>query len=412
MINRHIKTQINEAIKHFPVVIVTGPRQVGKSTLLYNEFVKSGYNYVSLDDISERNLAINSPKTFLDNNPCPLIIDEAQKAPELFDEIEKNINQVRLKKGNKAAAGMYIISGSTRHMLLEKAEESLAGRCAIISMFPLSIAEIYKNDNHSFLSDLSEINKRTKKTGLELDKIYKLIIKGFLPFLYDDKKANTSLFYSSYINTYLEKDLRDILDISDELKFINFFKLLASNVSQELVYDNYSKDVGVDSKTIKAWISALVKTGVVYLIEPYNENSIKKRIVKRPKLYFFDTGLVCHLLGIDSEKTLINSFLKGRIFENAAINEIKKSFINNGVNQTLYYYRDSNKNEIDLVYVNDGKLNRIEIKAGTNFSINDVSSFKQLDATKWKIGNKAIVCTIDKLSAIDNDVYLIPISSI
>lgn len=412
MINRHIKTQINEAIKHFPVVIVTGPRQVGKSTLLYNEFVKSGYNYVSLDDISERNLAINSPKTFLDNNPCPLIIDEAQKAPELFDEIEKNINQVRLKKGNKAAAGMYIISGSTRHMLLEKAEESLAGRCAIISMFPLSVAEIYKNDNHSFLSDLSEINKRTKKTGLELDKIYKLIIKGFLPFLYDDKKANTSLFYSSYINTYLEKDLRDILDISDELKFINFFKLLASNVSQELVYDNYSKDIGVDSKTIKAWISALVKTGVVYLIEPYNENSIKKRIVKRPKLYFFDTGLVCHLLGIDSEKTLINSFLKGRIFENAAINEIKKSFINNGVNQTLYYYRDSNKNEIDLVYVNDGKLNRIEIKAGTNFSINDVSSFKQLDATKWKIGNKAIVCTIDKLSAIDNDVYLIPISSI
>lgn len=412
MINRHIKTQINEAIKHFPVVIVMGPRQVGKSTLLYNEFVKSGYNYVSLDDISERNLAINSPKTFLDNNPCPLIIDEAQKAPELFDEIEKNINQVRLKKGNKAAAGMYIISGSTRHMLLEKAEESLAGRCAIISMFPLSIAEIYKNNNHSFLSDLSEINKRTKKTGLELDKIYKLIIKGFLPFLYDDKKANTSLFYSSYINTYLEKDLRDILDISDELKFINFFKLLASNVSQELVYDNYSKDIGVDSKTIKAWISALVKTGVVYLIEPYNENSIKKRIVKRPKLYFFDTGLVCHLLGIDSEKTLINSFLKGRIFENAAINEIKKSFINNGINQTLYYYRDSNKNEIDLVYVNDGKLNRIEIKAGTNFSMSDVSSFKQLDATKWKIGNKAIVCTIDKLSAIDNNVYLIPISSI
>lgn len=412
MIKRHLKKVIDGAIKHYPVIILTGPRQVGKSTLLYNEYAKKGYNYVSLDDVSERNLAINNPKTFLANHKCPLIIDEAQKASGLFDEIEKNVNDARLKNGNKKSAGMYILTGSTRHMLLEKAEESLAGRCAIISMFPLSISEIFKNDNIEFLNDISLVNARSTKTDCKLDSVYKYIFRGFLPFLYDDKEANTSLFYSSYINTYLEKDLKDVLKVDDEVKFMNFFKLIASNTSQELIYDNYCKDIGVDSKTIKSWVSALVKTGIIYLVQPYNEQSIKKRIIKRPKLYFFDTGLVCYLVGIDSEKTLTNSFLKGRLFENAVMNEIKKSFINVGIDQQLYYYRDSNGNEIDLVYVKDGKLNCVEIKSGTKFNLKDISSFTQLDKTKWKQGNKIIVCTIDKLSSIGDDVYLVPISSI
>lgn len=412
MIKRHLKTVIDDSLNHFPVILLTGPRQVGKSTLLYNEYVNNGYNYVSLDDVSERNLAKNNPKTFLNIHKCPLIIDEAQKATELFDEIEKNVNEARLKTGNKKAAGMYILTGSTRHALLEKAEESLAGRCAVISMFPLSISEIFKNENFSFLEDLESINKRSSKTDCKLEKIYKYIYRGFLPYLYDDTKANTSLFYSSYINTYLEKDLKDVLNVNDEVKFINFFKLIASNVSQELVYENYCKDIGVDSKTIKSWVSALVKTGIIYLVQPYNEKSIKKRIVKRPKLYFFDTGLACYLLGIDSEKTLVNSFLKGRLFENAAMNEIKKSFINSGIDQQLYYYRDSNGNEVDLVFVRDGKLSCVEIKSGTKFNLGDISAFKQLSSTNWKMGDKVIVCTLDKMSSISEDVFLIPISSI
>ena len=412
MIKRHLSKVIKEAIKHFPVVILTGPRQVGKSTLLYKDFVSKGYNYVSLDDVATRNLAKNSPKSFLDSNPCPLIIDEVQKAPELFDEIEKTVNETRLTKGNKKAAGMYILTGSTRHLLLDKAEESLAGRCAIVNMLPLSISEIFGNENMIFPADLKNINSRAKKTACRLDNIYKFIACGFMPFIYDDEDVNVSLYYSSYVNTYIEKDLKDVLNVTDEIKFLNFLRLLASNTSQELIYDTYSKDVGVDAKTAKAWISALVKTGIVYLVQPYNETSIVKRIVKRPKLYFFDTGLVCHLLGVDNEETLKKSFLKGRIFENAVMNEIKKSFVNEGVNQELYYYRDSNHNEIDLVYIKDAKINLVEIKSGTNFNLGDVSGFKQLDNSKWGKGIRSIVCTNDKLSSIGDDIYLIPASGI
>lgn len=412
MINRHLTKVIRESVKHFPVVILTGPRQVGKSTLLYKEFVSVGYNYVSLDDVATRNLAINSPRTFLDNNPYPIIIDEVQKAPELFDEIERIVNEVRLTKGNKAASGMYILTGSTRHMILDKAEESLAGRCAIINMLPLSLSEIFSNESVMFPYELNDINKRALNTDCRLDKIFKYIVKGYMPFLYDDTEADVSLYYSSYINTYIEKDLKDVLNINDEVKFMNFLKLLASNTSQELVYDTYSKDIGVDSKTIKSWVSAMVKTGIIYLVQSYNEESFSKRVVKRPKLYFFDTGLVCHLLGVDNDETLKKSFLKGRLFENAAVNEIKKSFINEGINQEFYYYRDSNNNEVDLVYINNATLNLVEIKSGTNFNLGDVSGFKQLDKTKWNKGNRFIVCSTDKLSAIGDDVYLIPISSI
>lgn len=412
MIPRIIIETIENARQHFPCVLVTGPRQVGKSTLIRNTYERNGYNYVSLDDTLEKNLAIGDPRTFLTIHPWPVVIDEAQKAPELFPEIERIINEHRSKKGNKASSGMFIITGSSRHQLLEKAEESLAGRVGIVNMDALSISEIMRRENIPFLTDISKIASRKADASFEFENIFNYVIKGSLPQLYDDPDTPKDIFFSSYISTYIEKDLREILDVKDEIKFVNFMRLLASNTGQELIYDNYAKEIGIDATTVKIWVSVLNKTGIIYLLQPYNEQSIKKRIVKRPKLYFFDTGLAAYLAGIDSSNTLVRSFLKGRFFETYVINEIRRSFQNEGINIDYYYYRDNNQNEVDLVYIRDGEIHLVEIKSGTSFTLSAVKGFKQLDNTAFIKGKNAIVCTADKLSALPEGTLLIPVSTI
>lgn len=221
-----------------------------------------------------------------------------------------------------------------------------------------------------------------------------------------------NIFYSSYVTTYLEKDLREFINVVDTVKFINFLKLLASNTGEELSYDNYAKNVGVTINTIKTWISVLIKTSIIYLIEPYNESSIVKRIVKRPKMYFFDNGLACYLCGIDSAKTLENSFLKGRFFETLIFNEIRKSYLNNGDSQSLYYYRDSDQNEIDMVILRDATLSCIEIKTGQSFNASSTKSFKKLSNTQYIKGKNALICTATQLSMISDGTLIVPFNSI
>ena len=412
MINRHILKVIENTRQHFPCVLLTGPRQVGKSTLLSHAYAGKGYGYVSLDDNLEKNLAKSDPRTFLSIHPYPLIIDEAQKAPELFSELERIINQRRLEVGNKEASGMYILTGSTRAQLLEAAEESLAGRVGIISMWPLSLSEIMSRNNQLFGLDIGTIGSRAVNSEISTDTIFEYVVRGALPQLYDDPETPTDVFFSSYISTYLEKDLREILNVSDEIKFMNFLRLLASNIGQELVYENYANQVGVKANTIKAWISALEKTGIIYLLYPYNEESIAKRIIKRPKMYFFDTGLAAYLVGITDSRTLTRSFMKGRFFENFAMNEVRKTFDNEGIHQLFYYYRDSNQNEIDLVYIKDGEMHLADMKAGTEFNASDTSSFKQLASTRFVKGNNYIICTADRLSMINDGTFIIPITGI
>lgn len=412
MINRFITKRIKEEIKHFPVLLISGPRQIGKSTLLYNELINEGYAYVTLDNTFDLAVAKNDPKTFLQLHPYPLIIDEAQYAPELFMEIESIVNKSRLERGNKESNGMYILSGSQRSKLLNDAEESLAGRVCILDMNNLSLNEILEKDNEPFKVDMMNAATRSSRYLVDETKAFEYIVRGFFPALYDDLSMSTQSFYSSYISTYLKKDLREIIDITDDLKFINFLRLLASNTGQELIYDNYSKNVGVVTNTIKAWVSALVKTGVIYLVEPYNETSITKRIVKRPKLYFFDTGLAAYLCGIDSRETLQNSYLKGRFFETMIVNEIRKSYMNDGIIQELYYYRDNDQNEIDLVLIRNGELSCIEIKTGQSFNASDTKAFKKLENTKLQHGKNAIVCSADKISVISDGTLLLPISVI
>lgn len=412
MIKRFIQSSIEEAIMHFPVVLLTGPRQIGKSTILYNSFLAKGFNYVSLDDSLELMMAKSDPKSFLSVHKVPLIIDEAQKAPELFKEIEHIVNKSRLENGNLKSNGMYILSGSQRKKLLDESEESLSGRVGILDMSNLSLNEILGLENSLFEIDLIKCANKSQRYYLNDEKAFEYIVRGFFPVLYDDINLKSQLFYSSYITTYLEKDLRDILNINDEFKFLSFLRLLASNTGEELVYDNYSKQVGVSTNTIKSWIAALVKTAVIYLVQPYNEESIVKRVVKRPKMYFFDTGLAAYLCGVDSAETLERSFLKGRFFETFIFNEIRKSFMNSGIMQELYYYRDNEQNKVDLILIKNGRISCVEIKSGQNFNASSTKGFKKLEASKLEHAKNAIICTSDKISILNDGTLLLPISSI
>lgn len=412
MIKRNITSVIEDTIKHYPITLLTGPRQIGKSTLLYNSFVNKGFSYVSFDDSLELSAAISDPKTFLEMHQAPLIIDEVQKAPNLFPELEKIVNETRLKKGNKESNGLYILSGSQRQKLLDESKESLAGRIAILDMSNLSLSEIYVRNNVPFTVDISTISPRIKDYYIDETNAFKYIVRGFFPVLYDDLQMKQQLFYSSYLTTYLGKDLKELISINDEVKFINFMKILSSNTGEELIYDNYSKQVGVSTNTIKAWISVLVKTGIIYLVEPYNEESVVKRVVKRPKMYFFDTGFAAYLCGIDSAETLQRSFLKGRFFETFIFNEIRKSYINDGQIQQLYYYRDSEQNEVDLIILKNGILSCVEIRTGQTFNASYTKAFKKLQNSKYEKGKNAIVCTTDKVSVISDGTFILPVSSI
>lgn len=411
MIKRHIQAVIEQAIEDYPVVLLTGPRQIGKSTLLYQTPWSKKYSYISFDDSLVLMQAKSDPRAFLDLHPTPLIIDEAQNVPELFPEIERRVNRSRLEKGDEASSGMYILSGSQRKKLLEQSEESLAGRVAVLDMTNLSLNEIKNRPSQPFKVEVMTNATRCKDFRLDEAELYEYIYRGFFPFLHS-KKRTVGTFYSSYLTTYLQKDLREIVEVTDEMKFINFLKILASNTGQELVYDNYANQVGITSKTVKAWVSALCKSEIIYLVEPYNEESIVKRVIKRPKMYFFDTGLVCYLCDIDSPKTLMQSFLKGRLFETFVVNEIRKTYINAGIMQPLYYYRDTSQNEVDLILIQSGTLSCIEIKAGQTFSKSATKSFKELDVTRLIRAKDAIISTGEDITMVDEKTLVLPISAI
>lgn len=412
MIERHIKTVIDYSIKHFPCVILTGPRQVGKSTLLTEKYDGKGFSYVTLDNTADRLLAQNDPKTFLSIHPYPLIIDEAQKATQLFEEIEYIINEKRRLEGNSAANGMYILSGSSRRDLLEKAKESLAGRAALLDMSPLSFGEIIVRENQPFLPDPKTIAKRINNIDLNQNALLDLIVKGQMPELYADEGLRGSVFYSSFINTYLDKDVRDEIELKDESKFYNLLVLVASLTGQELNYDNLAKQVGVSATTIKAWISIMAKTGIIHLLQPYYEESWTKRVVKTPKIYFFDTGIASYLLGIDSSESLSKSFLKGRLFETFVVNEIRKSYENAGDKTNFYYYRDYSQNEVDIVFIKKGIMHAIECKFGEKHSLSEVSGFKELDDTKYEKGKATLICSSENISALSDKVLVVPVKSI
>ena len=289
MISRTILENVLHSIANSPVTLITGARQVGKSTLCKMIMKDHAFNYVSLDDLRERALAIQDPEMFLKIHKWPLIIDEVQYAPILFEEIERIVNEEKFK--NNFNYGMFILTGSQTYKLMEGVSQSMAGRVSIFSMSPLSSSEIDNMEEKPFSIDIDRIAERIQSYKIGFDELYDRIVKGFYPELYDNPNIKSDMFYSNYVQTYIERDVQQIIKVGNKLKFQNFMEVLASLTGDEYVIDTIAKAIGVDNKTIQSWTSILVAGDIIKLIQPYNEMSIVKRAVKRPKIYFNDTGL-------------------------------------------------------------------------------------------------------------------------
>lgn len=408
MINRTIFKKIEDSLKHYPVVILTGPRQIGKSTEAFKLVKTHGFRYISLDDIEIRQQAIKDPIFFIQQHGYPLIIDEIQYAPILMEVIESIVNKKRLEEGS--ANGMFVLTGSQTFSLMRGVTQSLAGRATILSMNPLSFNEIFNKDEKPFLPSFELLQKEINP--INVNDLFKQIVRGFYPELIKNPELSTNQFYKSYVNTYLDRDISELINIKDKLRFHNFLQHIATLTAQQVNYSQISRNIGVDVKTIKGWISILETSGIIYLLQPYSENKLSKRIVKSPKLYFVDTGLAAYLSRVYDWENLLVSNLAGAFMETYVMNEIKKSYENNGKTFNGYYYRDNNQNEIDLILVENLSLYCIEIKKGSMFNESHISSLKQLKNSQYKIGTSCILCNTERNYPITREVFALSVSCI
>lgn len=412
MIERTIYDEIKKAIKEKPVVVITGARQVGKTMLCTEKIQKElGFSYVSLANPILRASALEDPQAFLSLHPAPLIIDEIQKAPVLFDYLEGEVDEQKTK-GNKTS--LYILTGSESYKLKEGGTESMRGRVAFIHVSPLSMSEIQDKEELPFSVNPKENLKRVNSYSIPTLELFGYIVRGFYPELYDNPDLDSSIFYSDYIESYITKDVAEVLQVKDKTKFLNLMTLLASMTGEELNYSELANSVGVDTKTVMSWVSVLEAGNLIHLLQPYHENSIKRQIVKRPKVYFSDTGLACYLAKIGSKETLISSYLKGHMLETYIVNEIMKSYSNHRKDKSasFYYYRDSQQNEIDLLILADGKLTALECKSGEQYSAKELKATNILKNSHYELVGKAIICTCKSVYPVGDDCYLLPVTSI
>ena len=332
-IEREIVKAINENRKMYPILAVSGPRQSGKTTMLKESFPE--YQYLSLEDVDARNFLANDPKGFFEKYDKFCIFDEAQRAPELFSYLQTKVD-------NDKIMGQYILSGSQNFHLMKSITQSLAGRVAIFKLFPLDFEEL-KSENL-------------------LDKDYvKAMLKGFYPAIYD-RGIRSRNFYNSYIQTYVERDITDLVNIQNIRSFRMFLGLCAARAGHLLNLNNLAVDCGISQPTAKAWLSALESSYIVFLLQPLHDN-FNKRIIKTPKLYFYDTGLLCHLLKIKDENQISENAFKGNLFENMIISEyIKQNYHQNNYDE-FWFWRDASGHEVDLIRQDDFRYNIIEIKS-------------------------------------------------
>lgn len=410
MIERTIYKEVVKRLNTKPVTVITGSRQVGKSTLCKMLVEREHFNYVSLDNIKDLTTASNDPSAFLNEHKFPLIIDEVQKCPSLLSEIESIVNKRKFDGFDNE--GMYVLTGSQSYNLMQNVTESLAGRATFITMYPLSSKEIQNKIEIPFEINPLINDKDANENEDSIDDLYKNIVRGFYPEIFDKNIDDIETFYSDYTRSYIERDVSQLINLKDKLKFQRFMEVVASSTGEELISDNLAKIIGVTSKTIDSWISILVSGNIITLLEPYYENSVTKRVVKRPKLIFNDTGLASFLAGLNNPTVLKKSRFAGRFVETYAINEIIKTFNNSGVNAKFYYYRDTNQHEIDLIIRHDGKLNLIECKSGVMYNASDIKAFDQLKGSAFEICASGIICTTDKSYVLKPGFYAVPIKSI
>ena len=406
MIKRHIENEIKKIRKMFSCILVTGARQVGKTTLL-TEYGKK-FDYITFDDPFAKRQLKESGINYLDRYKLPLILDEVQYAPDIF-------HYIKIKSDTLKKKGIFYMSGSQQFKMMKNVSESLAGRVGIINLSSLSLREINNEKFYdSFVLSNSFLSKRKKHLSNWTEKdIWNYIFRGGMPELIANSKIDKNKYFVTYINTYLERDVRDLKQIGDLSKFSDFLIALAARTGQLLNKKEISRDIGVDEKTITKWLSVLVASNIIFLLYPYHNNKLK-RLVKTPKVYFLDTGLCSYLTSFETAKTLMNSAYAGHIFETYVISEIVKSYYNCGILEPpIYFYRDKNMVEIDLVIVRDATIYPIEIKKYTNYDIRDIKQFRVLNKLKdLKIGNGGIICMNKELLKLKNGDYIVPINYI
>jgi predicted AAA+ superfamily ATPase len=403
-IKRHGADAINKLANTFGAILVTGARQVGKTTLL--QATAGNLPYVTLDDPIMLTSANTQSGTFLKDNPPPLVIDEIQYAPNLFPQIKMAID-------SKRQNGLFYMSGSQQFKMMKNVSESLAGRLGILNLLGLSLREITGVDfTMPFIpTDDFLDNRRTVVKNVDYLDVWEKIWRGSMPQMYAEPNTDWRMFYGAYVKTYIERDVRDLTQVGDELKFMQFMTVLAGMTGSLLNLASVARNVGVSHPTAERWLSVLTASNIVYLLQPYSNNMLK-RAVKTPKIYFLDTGLAAYLTKWSNPDVLRNGAMAGAFWESFVVAEIIKSYYNAGVlDLPLYFYRDKDMKEIDLLINADGILYPIEIKKHADPSLKDAANFSVLDKINGITrGQGVVICGYDKLVSLSENVKCLPIT--
>ena len=402
-IYRNVETTINKAAAMFSTVLITGARQVGKTTLL--KHMKSDITYLTLDDPILLQSALEEAGSFFKTTPPPVIVDEIQYAPNLFSYIKMSADE----SGKK---GQFFLTGSQQFKMMKNVSESLAGRIGIINLLGLSLREI-KNDtfNEIFVPTEEYFEKRkisARQMGYK--EIWEIIHKGSMPAMYAEE-LDWQMFYAAYTKTYIERDVRDLTHVGDERKFIKFMTSMASRTSQMLNLSAVANEVGISVPTADRWLSIMISSNIMYLLQPYY-NNIMKRAVKTPKLYFLDTGLAAYLTKWNTPQVLEAGAMAGAFFETFVMAEVLKSYYNAGVSDpSLFYYRDKDTREIDLLIEQNGTFHPVEIKKTANPGKEHIKSFSVLEKSKGvTVGAGGVICLYDKSVRINEQNVTIPVT--
>ena len=418
-IKRAAEDTIARISQMFPVLLVTGPRQVGKTTLLQrladlqqDEGIHR--KYVTLDDPDVRYLAKRDPALFLQRYSPPVLIDEIQYATELLPYIKMSVDRSKRK-------GDFWITGSQVFRLMKNVSESLAGRVGIVNLLGLSDAEIYQEPSRPFQTDAAYLMQRfSVRTRKDLNEIYQRIFRGSMPELYADENVDWETYYRSYVDTYLQRDIRDLAQVADEMQFYHFMTIVAAHTSKPVVYEELATAAGISAPTAKKWLSILVSSHIIALVHPYHSNMLK-RVVKMPMIHFPDTGLAAYLLKWGNPEALERGAMSGAFFESYVFSEIYKSYLNAGKEPPIYYYRDKDQKKIDLLLYQNGILSPIEIKKAASPGIKAIKNFKVLEpvtqeetfcgleSLKTEIGTGSVICMANDLLPIDEKNWYVPV---
>ena len=403
-IPRTLEQPILHAAKHFPVLLVTGARQVGKTTLL-RQLGGKERTYVTLDDPLALNLARQDPALFMQRFPAPVLIDEIQYAPALLPYIKMAVD-------NDRAPGQFWLTGSQQFQVMRDVSESLTGRVGIMQLYGLSHQEcLGQGKTQKPFLPSAELFQNHKGGRLTLQELYTAIWRGSFPALALDKGMDRELFLNSYVQTYLQRDVRALAQVGDEMAFLRFLRAAAARTSQLLNLADMARDVDIAPNTAKKWLSILQASGLVYLLEPYFSN-LAKRMVKTPKLYFLDTGLAAYLTEWSSPATLEAGAMSGAILETRIFGELLKSWHHNGLRTPFYYYRDTDQKEIDLLIVQDGTVYPLEFKKTASPDKSTVRHFSVLKKLAMPVGMGAVVCLVQQALPLVKDVWSVPVDCV